>query len=58
MLRNGIKLEAGLGEQNMSASIPVQQITSTAMPPMARLCSSELAKGDLFAAVAKSVFLG
>jgi len=40
VLQNGIKLNAGRGEQNMSASISVQLIPTTAMSPMARLYRS------------------
>jgi len=40
VLRNGIKLDAGRGEQNIFASIPVRLIPTTFISPMARLCRS------------------
>ena len=40
VLQNGIKLDAGRGEQNISASIPVRLILTTAMSSMVRLCRS------------------
>jgi len=40
VLQNGIKLDAGRGEQNIFASIPVRLIPTTAMSPMARLYRS------------------
>ena len=40
VLRNGIKFDAGRGDQNISVNIPVRLIPTTAMSPMARLCRS------------------
>jgi len=40
VLQNEKKLDAGRGEQNISASIPVRLIPTTVMSPMARLSRS------------------
>jgi len=40
VLQNGIKLDAGRGEQNMSAGIPVRLIPTTTLSLMERFCRS------------------